>query len=181
MKFGNPRFDSERLQIRMIQNSDIEELYEIYADPEVMKYWSHLPFTKRDQAKEMIADAEKAVKEGSSLRLAIIYKPEEKLIGTLSLFNFNESSRRAEVGYILSNRYWRKGLTTEALNVLITYSFHELNLNRLEADIDPDNIASAMLLQKCGFEHEGRLKERWIVNDIPSDSDIYGLLQSSKI
>ena len=67
---------------------------------------------------------------------------------------------------------------TEALNEFIHYAFSELKLNRLEADIDPDNKASAQLLVKLGFNLEGRLKQRWIVNGVVSDSEIYGLIRS---
>ena len=69
---------------------------------------------------------------------------------------------------------------TDALDAFIKYCFHELNLNRLEADIDPRNRASAALLTKCGFALEGYLKERWIVNGQVTDSEIYGLLNSSQ-
>ena len=53
-----------------------------------------------------------------------------------------------------------------------------MSLNRVEADIDPRNAASARTLGRLGFAKEGRLRERWIVNDEVSDSDLYGLLAS---
>jgi RimJ/RimL family protein N-acetyltransferase len=65
----------------------------------------------------------------------------------------------------------------EALARLIDYAFSELGLNRLEADVDPDNVASTRLLKKLGFGLEGRLKQRWIVNGRVSDSEIYGLVR----
>ena len=57
-----------------------------------------------------------------------------------------------------------------------SFCFNQLQLNRLEADIDPENRASAALLIKCGFQLEGLLKERWIVNGKITDSEIYGLV-----
>jgi len=55
-----------------------------------------------------------------------------------------------------------------------------LRLNRIEADIDPRNVASAGLLERLGFVREGVLRERWIVGDEASDSALYGLLASDR-
>jgi ribosomal-protein-alanine N-acetyltransferase len=66
---------------------------------------------------------------------------------------------------------------TEALTKIIDYCFSNLDLKRLEADIDPDNAASAAVLKKMGFLLEGRLKDRWIVDGKVSDSEIYGLIR----
>jgi len=64
----------------------------------------------------------------------------------------------------------------EALQALLGFAFQILELNRLEADIDPRNLASAKTLERLGFQKEGHLRERWIVNDEVSDTDLYGLL-----
>ena len=66
----------------------------------------------------------------------------------------------------------------EALLALIQYGFSELRLNRIEADIDPMNLASARCLERLGFKLEGMLRERWIVAGVVSDSAMYGLLAS---
>lgn len=65
----------------------------------------------------------------------------------------------------------------EALQTLLRYAFQTLDLNRLEADIDPRNVASARTLERLGFQKEGHLRERWIVNDEISDTWLYGLLR----
>ena len=65
----------------------------------------------------------------------------------------------------------------EALKALLYYAFQTLDLNRLEADIDPRNSASAKTLERLGFQKEGHLRERWIVNNEISDTWLYGLLR----
>ena len=65
----------------------------------------------------------------------------------------------------------------EALQALLAYAFHALDLNRLEADIDPRNLASAKVLKQLGFLKEGHLRDRWIVNNEVSDTALYGLLR----
>ncbi len=66
----------------------------------------------------------------------------------------------------------------EALRALLGHGFAELGLNRVEADIDPRNAASARSLERLGFKKEGHLRERWIVGDEVSDTATYGLLKS---
>ena len=65
----------------------------------------------------------------------------------------------------------------EALRALLDFGFGELDLNRIEADIDPRNGASARTLERLGFTKEGYLRERWIVGDEVSDTALYGLLR----
>jgi len=71
-----------------------------------------------------------------------------------------------------------KGLMHEALTALIGYGFGALDLNRIEADIDPRNTSSAKSLERLGFVKEGHLRERWIVDGEVSDTSLYGLLRA---
>ncbi|NKF50393.1 GNAT family N-acetyltransferase [Shewanella sp. WXL01] len=170
--------ETERLSLRLVTELDSADLYKVYSDPEVMKYWSCSPFTSESQATELAQAGEASFRAGQSLFLGIVDKESKELIGTLSVFNIHQNSQRAEVGYILSRKYWHKGLMSEAFSALLDYCFEHLQLNRLEADIDPNNTASAALLIKHGFKAEGLLKERWIVNGNVTDSEIYGLLRA---
>jgi RimJ/RimL family protein N-acetyltransferase len=65
----------------------------------------------------------------------------------------------------------------EALRRMLDIAFVQFELNRIEADIDPRNTASARSLERAGFAREGLLRERWIVNGEVSDSALYGLLR----
>ena len=66
----------------------------------------------------------------------------------------------------------------EALETLIAFGFTEMNLNRIEADVDPRNARSALSLERLAFQKEGHLRERWIVGDEVCDSLVCGLLLS---
>jgi len=116
---------------------------------------------------------------GKSLLLAIILKETDELIGSLSLFNIHAESKRAEIGYILLQLFWRKGLMSESFETLIHFCFEHLKLNRLKAEIDPNNKASSALLGKAGCKAEGLLKERWSINGDVTDSEIYGLVKTN--
>jgi RimJ/RimL family protein N-acetyltransferase len=179
MEFDILHLETERVYIRLVTQSDSRSLYEIYSDPKAMEYWSSLPFKDESQASELVLSAINGFDSGKSLLLAIVLKESDELIGTLSLFNIHAESKRAEIGYVLSRLFWRKGLMAESFEALIHFCFEHLQLNRLEADIDPNNKASSALLEKHGFQVEGLLKERWIINGNVTDSEIYGLVKAS--
>jgi [ribosomal protein S5]-alanine N-acetyltransferase len=111
------------------------------------------------------------------LKWGVALKPGDNLIGTVTLFNMNRSSGRAEIGYAQGRAYWGHGYIHEALQALLIYSFEELNLRRLEADVDPRNNPSIKTLERLGFQKEGYLRERWLVNGEIQDALFYGLLK----
>lgn len=67
---------------------------------------------------------------------------------------------------------------TEALTAFLDYAFRELDLNRVEADTDPRNVASIKTLERLRFVKEGVRRERWITDGQKSDTALYGLLRS---
>jgi RimJ/RimL family protein N-acetyltransferase len=162
--------------LRPLEHSDAPELLRIYADPEFTRYWSCAPWTSPTQATEYIEKSQRDLDTGESLRLGIVLDAHAQLIGTCSLFNLMVQCRRAELGYGIAPAHWRQGYMFEAVSELIRHAFDALHLNRLEADIDPRNAASAHSLEKLGFVREGYLRERWIVDEEVSDTALYGLL-----
>jgi len=64
----------------------------------------------------------------------------------------------------------------EALAALVGHAFAELALRRLEAEVNPDNVASCRIVEALGFTHEGTLRERWVGKRGPYDTRLYGLL-----
>lgn len=167
-----------RLLLRPTTPADAPALLALHADPEVMRYWGTGPWTSLDEAHASIARDVAGLQQGTSLRLVLERLEDAAFLGHCSLFAFAEPSRRAEVGYCLARDAWGKGLMGEALTALLRYGFEALGLNRVEADIDPRNAASARSLERLGFVREGLLRERWIVGAEVSDTALYGLLRA---
>jgi ribosomal-protein-alanine N-acetyltransferase len=168
---------TERLLLRPLIPTDAAALFEVFSDAKVMRYWSGIAWSSIDQAHEKIAQYSKSLKENESIGLGICYAQTNAVIGTCSLFQLDAQCRRAEIGYGMASTSWGKGYMHEALTTLINFAFEELNLNRIEADIDPRNEASLHSVERLGFIQEGHLRERWIVGTEISDSIIYGLLR----
>jgi ribosomal-protein-alanine N-acetyltransferase len=169
--------DTQRLRLRWMDERDIDAHYAVFADPEVTRYWSGAPWTDREQAVQAIADTIASYADGSGVRFGIEVKAGGALIGNASLHHFFAQNRRCELGYALGSRHWGQGYAYEALRALLDYGFRELDLNRVEADVDPLNIASGRVLEKLGFRKEGYMPERWIVHGELADTVNYGLLK----
>ena len=99
-----------------------------------------------------------------------------KVIGDLLLFKYDEGSRRIELGYVLGRVHWGKGLMREAITAACACAFDELGIRRIEAEVNPENLASCALLLKVGFALEGRLRKRWEAKGNAYDTNIYGWL-----
>jgi [ribosomal protein S5]-alanine N-acetyltransferase len=168
-----------RLTLRPMTPDDAEAHYAIFSDPLVMRYWSSPAWTDIAQARDSIAQAIDNLHTGAALRLGVVLTETNALIGYVNLYAFQDTNRRCDIGYALASAHWGRGYLPEALRALIGYGFDHLNLNRIEADIDPRNEASGKVLEKLGFKREGYMKERWIVNGEICDTIFYGLLKSN--
>lgn len=172
-----PILHTERLTLRPIAAGDGPALFAIFSDPEVVRYWSRGVWTELAQAEEMIAAAVRDYDDGSGLRYGIVITATGELIGVASLFAFNRDNRRCDIGYVLASRYWGQGYVSEALVPVLEYAFGAIGMNRIEADIDPRNIASSRVLEKLAFRREGTMPERWFVNGETADTAFYGLIK----
>lgn len=175
--FDRVRLDTQRLFLRPLQEGDADALFAVFSDPRVMRYWSSAPWATIEKAREIIARDAVAMPAGEHLRLGIVTKSERQLIGMCTLFDFVPECRRAELGYGMSSLVWGRGYMHEALTALLDHGFETLDLHRVEADVDPRNAKSVRTLERLGFQKEGHLRQRWIVEGEVSDSALYGLLR----
>lgn len=172
-----PTLVTARLVLRPLRHADAPGIFAIFGDRAVARYWSRPAMTAITQARRLVSNARAGYRTGDSMTLGIELADTHALVGTCTLFAFHPSNRRAELGYALASAQWGRGYMNEALVRLVSYAFDDLDLHRLEADIDPANAASQRTLLRLGFVREGRLRERWIVGGTTSDSEIYGLLR----
>jgi RimJ/RimL family protein N-acetyltransferase len=175
--FADLRFETPRLVLRAFRHADADDVFAIYADPEVFR---HIPiggWTQVDEAHQRIARAIEKMAANEHVELAIERREDRRVIGHILLFNIDRASRRGELGYALARSAWAHGFVTEALRPVVDWAFAETDLNRIEAVIDPRNGASARVLERLGFAQEGTQRERYIVRGETKDAGLYGLLR----
>jgi [ribosomal protein S5]-alanine N-acetyltransferase len=163
------------ITLRTLTLSDATSIFALFSDPEAMRYWCYPPLTELSQAEERLKRDRDAAAAQQWFTWAMTL--DEKHIGTVTLHDINREQGRAEIGYMLGRNYWGRGLAREAATLVIDHAFGPLGLRRLEADIDPRNVASEKLLLRLGFQKEGYLRERWQVGSEISDTSLFGLLK----
>ena len=171
-----PVLTTERLVLRETASHDVEAVFTMESDPVAMRYWSKPPMRDVAEAQAAVERAMGFFAARVGLRWAITRPGEDRLLGHVSLFDLNDQSGRAEIGYGLARAYWGQGIMHEALTAVVDYAFGPMGLRRLEADTHPDNHASLRALERLGFTREGLLRERWQVGDEISDTAFFGLL-----
>jgi ribosomal-protein-alanine N-acetyltransferase len=150
---------TERLTLRKMELEDADVLCQYWSDPEVTKYMNIAPFTDVSQARDMIQMINDLSLEGQANRFSIIAKETGEVIGTCGFNMIDQENGRAEIGYDLGRNHWGKGFASEAVKKLIDYGFTSLNLNRIEAKVEPENTPSIKLLNSLSFQKEGLLRE----------------------
>lgn len=167
-----PVLTTSRLVIRPADESDADALHPLYADADVMRWWSHPPHDTIEQTRARVGK-DLAAPDG---RMWAITRPgEDAAIG--ALFTRAKRPGVAEIGYLLSRDAWGAGLGREAVAALLDKLFGAEAHRRVFADTDPDNLASNRLLERLGFTLEGQLRAEWETHLGVRDSLIWGLLR----
>jgi ribosomal-protein-alanine N-acetyltransferase len=168
---------STRLMLRPIARTDLPDLLAINGDPEVTRFLPYATWQTAADGEAWFARMQTLAAAGTSQQLVVQLRDDGRVIGTALLFRHDEASARAELGYVLGRAHWGQGLMREALHVLCDHAFGTLGLRRLEAEVNPANVASTRLLRTLGFSHEGCLRQRWVAKgSAPYDTHFYGLL-----
>jgi [ribosomal protein S5]-alanine N-acetyltransferase len=173
-----PTLEGERLRLRWLTEADTDALFGIFSDPEVMRYWISLPFSGKTEAEQLVREIHELFPAGSLYEWGVALRETNEVIGTATLAYIDRDNGRAEIGYAIARPHWRRGYASEAIRVLLRYAFGEMNLRRIEADVDPRNEASIRTLERIGFKREGLLRERWNVGGEVQDALFLGLLRS---
>ena len=96
---------------------------------------------------------------------AICLRETEEIVGAININNIVRGSfQSASLGYYVGARYQGMGYMSEGLQLLLRFACQTLGLHRLEANIQPDNMRSQQLVERCGFVREGVSKSFLFIN-----------------
>jgi ribosomal-protein-alanine N-acetyltransferase len=153
-----PTIETQRLVLREIIHSDAPDLFAVHGDPDSMKWFGGDPIADEAAAVKLIdifAGWRNMPNPGT--RWGIQIKGQTNLLGTCGLFAWNRGWRKCTVGYELNPRARGYGYMHEALRACLSWGFENMQLNRVEAQVHPDNIASLRSVERLGFTREGLL------------------------
>lgn len=172
-----PCIYTKRLELIEIQQNHLHDIYKLYSNTEVTKYYNINPFTNIQEAQKTIDLFQNRFNDNTGIRWGISLKDKKNIIGTLGYNNLCKN-HRASIGYDLEKTHWNQGYITEALNAIINYGFTELEINRIEAEVMQGNINSEKVLEKLNFTKEGVLREWMLWNGTHYDMSMFSLLKS---
>jgi RimJ/RimL family protein N-acetyltransferase len=172
-----PTLSTDRLRLRPFDDADADALFALHSNAHVLRYWDSPPWTERGRAERFIAACRQMADDGTGARPAVERLSDGAFLGWCGLVRWNPEHRSASLGYCFGEAAWGHGYATEAAGALLRWAFDTLDLNRVQAETDTRNLASARVLEKLGFVREGTLREDCIVRGEVSDSWVYGLLR----
>ncbi len=167
---------TDRLEIRELRPEDVADLHACISDPQVTRFFPWGPNDSESQTREFVERAVRAAaaRPRENYMFGVVIRA-RGLVGCCFLDRRRE--REFEVGYYLRRDHWNRGLATEALGVVVPFAFRELEAHRVYARVDPENPASARVLEHVGFRPEGRLRRDSFIKGQWRDSLLYALLE----
>ncbi|WP_238430127.1 GNAT family N-acetyltransferase [Chitinophaga agri] len=174
-----PTIRTPHLELVQITDAHAEDLYKLFGDQNVTRYYNLVPLACPDDSLPLIHHFRKRFEAGAAIRWGIRLNESDRIIGTVGFNNFTPK-HRANIGYDLQYAYWNRGIATEALHAIISYGFHALNINRIEAEVMEGNEPSMHLMHKLGFKQEGVLRQWMYWNEQHYDMVMYSLLKAER-
>ncbi|MCP4176605.1 MAG: GNAT family N-acetyltransferase [bacterium] len=153
--------ENQTVKLRSLEPADIDLLFDLENDTDIWEVSNTIaPFSKYI-LKQYIENSHLDIYTTKQLRLVIESKTENKPVGLIDLFDFNPTHLRAGIGILIIKKYRQKSYASNALKVLIQYTFSTLLLNQIYCNISANNEVSITLFKKHGFKITG-CKENWL-------------------
>ncbi len=168
-----------QIHLSEIRSTDKESIVRCLNDKDIYDRTLRLPYPYTDaDADAWFGKVERATREQGQPVSWAIRDDDEQLIGGLGFDELSiGKSHRAEIGYWLAKPLWGRGIMTAVVTRVCQYAFEEWGLVKITAYVFAGNRASARVLEKCGFDLEGRLKKHFRKENVLLDANLYALLQ----
>lgn len=143
--------EDKSLLLREVKEEDAEDILELYSEKDISLYDKSPYINDLEDALRFISEIKSSYYHKKRIDWAIIIKNSNKLVGLIAIHSINSMIYTAEVGYLMNKKYRNQGIITEALNMLITFLFENIDIHSLKATVHVENIASIKVCKKVGF------------------------------
>ena len=162
-----PTIETERVFLRLLTMQDREQVFEHFSDESVTEFMDIEPCRSIEEAREII----QFHLNDTGCRWGLFRKCDHKLLGTCGYHCWTTGIKsKAEIGFDLSKSYWGKGYMREVLTPVIHFGFTDMELQLIEATVDPRNVRCSQLLRKLGFVMQGQLENNLLLFTLQSPS-----------
>jgi RimJ/RimL family protein N-acetyltransferase len=155
--------ETERLILRKFEETDVERMFLMDSNPEVMKYIGVPPLSDINESKNIIKMIQQQYRDNGVGRLAVIEKETNLLIGWSGLKlltqEINGYNNIYDLGYRFLPESWGKGYALESAKASLDFGFNDLKVETIYAHAHCENEGSNHILRKLGFEKTGEFTE----------------------
>lgn len=172
-KENTPLLETPRLILRKFTRDDLQDLFLIYSDETVNTFLPWFPFQTMLEAEAFFCgELESEYKKEVAYRYAIVYKPEKRAVGYVSLCGIDEARACGDLGYGLRKEYWNRGIVTEAAGAVLA-RLKENGFRYITATHDIHNPASGEVMKKIGMKYCYSYAEQWQPKDFRVIFNLY--------
>jgi ribosomal-protein-alanine N-acetyltransferase len=169
--------EGENICFKPLNTNDAQEIHNYASDENVSRFIGWPLMKTLNETYDYIEEMLKRESAGTHLYASVILKSTQEIIGTAMIFNFDREAKHAEIGYVFHSSHWGKGYGTETVALMNDFAFETLNLHKIHARVVDANIGSTRVLEKNGFELEGRLKDHYFIDEVYYDSLLFAKFQ----
>ena len=176
---GTKTLETERLVLRRLEKADAEPLfYGLRNQPEFLYYTNKKPVTIEEQL-EIFEALDEKYENKEYYNWGIELKETGTIVGMIN-FHVENRNDSVEFNYATDNRFWGKGIMTEALRVVTKFAIEKMMVNRIQGGCIVENLASKRVIEKCGYEFEGVLRAFVKLEDGYHDMNMYSIINNNK-
>ena len=173
----NPTIKTDRLLLRQIVGSDIDNIFKGLSHPDIFKHYG-VNFQTLEATKEQMTFYADLEKDGTGIWFAVCSLDNKTFYGAGGLNSLNKEHKKAEIGFWLLTDFWGQGIMTEAMPLICDYGFDKLGLHRIEGFVESDNTNCKRAMSKLDFQHEGTMTDCEIKNGKFINLDIYAKIKN---
>ena len=157
---GTVTLTTERLILRRFEPGDAPAMFRNWAsDPLVTRYMTWPPYTDVDGVRGYIDSVISKYDDPRTYDWMIVLKELGEPIGTIGVVEVQDHIDAVVIGYCIGHDFWGNGITAEAFSEIIRYLFDYVGVNRIEACHAVENPNSGRVMEKCGLQYEGTLRQ----------------------
>lgn len=177
---GTQQIETDRLLLRAFRAEDVESVLRNWAgDEAVQEMYGEPAYKTKGEVKGLLEKYIKGYPSGYTYRWAVIEKASGECIGQIAYFLVDQNNSWGEIEYCIGRAYQGNGYATEATKAVIDFGFNVIGFHKVQICVRPSNSKSKRVIEKCGFEYEGTLRDYFFRNGSYEGRMYYSLIGSN--